>query len=71
MAKLNQLFKQFKNKAMKVLKLQRMKHILNKKNSLFKFQMLCPNISPPQGEEVEVEHLVEVFHQEEVWIEDV
>ena len=33
---------------------------------------LCP-ILPllMEGEEVEVEHLVEVLHQEEVWVEDV
>ena len=69
MAKLNQLFKQFnKNKAMKELKLQRMKHIL-KKNSLYKFQMLCPILLLlKEGEEVEF--LVEVLHQEEIWLED-
>ena len=35
---------------------------------------VIPNIVPPQGrrrEEVEVEHLVEVLHQEEVWVKGV
>ena len=60
------------NKAMKVLKLQRIKHIMNKKNSLCKFQMLCSILLLlKEGEEEEVEHLVKVLHQEEVWVEDV
>ena len=56
-----------------VLKLQRMKHILNKKNSLYKFHMLCPILlllKEGEEEEVEVENLVEVLHQEEVRVED-
>ena len=49
-----------------------MKHVLNKKTSLYKFQMLCPILLLLRdGEEVEVEHLVEVLYQEEVWVEDV
>ena len=53
---------------------QRMKCILNKKNSLCKLQMLCPMLpllEEGEKEEVEVEHPVEVLHQEEVWVEDV
>ena len=54
-----------------VLKLQRMKCIQNK-NSLYKFKMLCTILLLlKEGEEVEVEHLVKVLHQEEVWVEDV
>ena len=58
---------------MKVLKLQRMKHIVNNKNSLYKFQMSCPILvllKEGEKEELEVDHLVKVLHQEEVWIEN-
>ena len=51
-----------------------MKHILNKKNSLYKFQMLCAILlllKEGEEEEVEVEDLVEGLHQEEVWVKDV
>ena len=50
-----------------------MKHILNKKNSLYKFCMSCPVLlllKQREEDEVEVEHLVEVLDQEEVCAED-
>ena len=40
-----------------------MKHILNKENSLYMFQMLCPILLLlKEREEVEVENLVEILH---------
>ena len=54
-----------------ITELQRIKHILNKNNSPYKFQMLCPILLLlKEGEEkgLEVEHLVEIPHQEEVWV---
>ena len=50
---------------MKVLKLQQKKYILNKRNSLYKFQMSCPILlllKEGEEKEVAVEYLVEVLH---------
>ena len=49
-----------------------MKDNLNMKNSLYKFKTLCLTLLLlKEGEEEEVEHLVRILHQEEVWVEDV